>query len=69
MTNDQLATTARRAMSVPEWAKFAGIGKSTAWMLVKEGALRAVRIGGRTLILTEDSEAFMKSLPPVRPDP
>ena len=54
---------------MPDWAKYAGIGKSTAWMLVKEGKLRAVKICGRTLVLAEDGEAFLKSLPPARPVP
>jgi excisionase family DNA binding protein len=64
MTNDQTITNATpRAQSVPEFAKSIGIGKSTAWMLVKDGKLRAVKILGRTLILHEDSESYLRSLP------
>jgi hypothetical protein len=65
---NQITNGPRRAMSVPQFAINAGIGKSTAWMLVKEGKLRAVRLNGRTLVLAEDGENFLKSLPPVRPD-
>jgi excisionase family DNA binding protein len=56
---------APRARSVPAFAKHIGVGKSTCWELVKDGKLRAVRINGRTLILHEDGEKFLRSLPAV----
>ena len=64
MTTESNATP--RAQSVPDAAKSIGIGKSTAWMLVKEGAIRVVRLRGRTLVLKEDLDAFLKSLPSAR---
>jgi excisionase family DNA binding protein len=38
------------ARSVPEAAKIIGIGTSLAWQLVRDGKIKATRIGGRTLV-------------------
>jgi excisionase family DNA binding protein len=37
-----------------------GISRSTAYKLAKEGRLRFVKIGGRSLILHEDAEALVR---------
>ena len=62
-----IANAAPRARSVPAFAGYIGVGKSTIWQLIKDGKLRAVRINGRTLILHEDGEKFLRSLPAVTP--
>jgi excisionase family DNA binding protein len=38
------------AYSIPDAARLLGIGKSKAWALVREGVLRPVRLGKRTVI-------------------
>ncbi|AQR60830.1 hypothetical protein BZG35_03545 [Brevundimonas sp. LM2] len=38
------------AYSVDEFAKVLSLGKSTVWRLIKDGDVRAKKIGGRTLI-------------------
>lgn len=61
-----LDTVAPRGRSVPDWAKYVGIGKSTARLLIKEGKVLASKIRGRTVILHEDSEAYLESIRPAR---
>lgn len=39
-------------VSVEEAARNLGIGRTTAWALIKHGALETVRIGRRTLVKT-----------------
>jgi len=41
---------ARRAHTVNEVAEILGPGIRTAWALIERGELRAVKVGGRTLI-------------------
>jgi len=41
---------ARRAHTLNEVAEILGIGSRTAWALIERGELRAVKVGGRTLV-------------------
>lgn len=66
MTENAASAAPSRGRSVPDRGKSIGVGKSTMWKLVASGRLRAVRIGHRTVILDEDWERFLKSLPSVR---
>jgi excisionase family DNA binding protein len=50
----------KRAYSIPEFCWRYGIGRSTAYKLAKEGRLRLVKVGNRTLILHEDAEALLR---------
>jgi hypothetical protein len=56
-----------KAQSVPAFAKEIGVGKSAIWEEIRAGRLRAVRLGGRTLLLAEDRERYLRSLPAVTP--
>jgi excisionase family DNA binding protein len=51
------------AYHIDEAAKVSGIGRSKLYEAVAAGALRAVKCGRRTLIRTEDLEAFIANLP------
>jgi hypothetical protein len=53
------------AMSVPEFARFARIGESSAWKEIRERRLAARKLGRRTVILREDAEAYLRDLPRV----
>jgi len=55
----------RGAMSVNDFAVWAGIGRTTAWKEIKEGRLRAVKISARTVIITDDAHAWLTSRPAV----
>ena len=50
----------KRAYRIPEFCWRYGVGRSTAYKLAKEGRLRLVKIGNRTLILHEDAEALLQ---------
>lgn len=56
----------RRAFSVDEYAKAIGISRGNAWNLIREGHLRTVKLGQRTLILAAEAERFERSLPDAR---
>jgi excisionase family DNA binding protein len=42
---------ARVAHSVPEVATMLGVSQASIWRAIRRGQLRAVRLGGRTLIV------------------
>jgi excisionase family DNA binding protein len=53
----------RRAFTIHEFAARNGIGKDKAYSEVREGRLRARKLGKRTLILDTDEQAWRDSLP------
>lgn len=55
--------SARLAYSVREAAQIANLGRSTLYKLIAAKELRARKAYGRTLILHDDLEAFLKGLP------
>jgi hypothetical protein len=59
------AATVRRARTVKQFCADYGVGKTLTYAEMKTGRLRAVKVGFRTLILHEDSEAWARSLPEV----
>lgn len=50
-------------MSISEFGRWAGVGRTTTYAEIKAGALRAVKFGRRTLILTEDAKAWLQAKP------
>ena len=55
-------TLPRRAYSIPEVCQLVGIGRTSVFGEIKEKRLRAVKCGRRTLIRTEDLDAWLRSL-------
>jgi excisionase family DNA binding protein len=51
------------AHSVEEAATRANCGRTTIYAAIKSGALKARKIGRRTIILNEDLRAWLASLP------
>ena len=51
------------AYSVREAAQISNLGRSTIYKALAEGELRARKAYGRTLILHDDLQAFLKGLP------
>ena len=54
-------STTKLAYSIPEACHATSISRSTLYNRVADGHLKARRIGGRTLIMTEDLHAFLNS--------
>jgi hypothetical protein len=50
-------------MSVPEFAEFINQSRSTAWALIRSGAVGARKCGRRTVVLTLDALAYLEQLP------
>jgi excisionase family DNA binding protein len=53
------------AMSVEDFAKWAGVGRTTAWNEIRLGRLRAIKVGARTLVAFDDAQAWLSSRPEV----
>jgi len=51
----------RLLFSVPEAAVSLSISRATAWKLVSDGRLAAIKIGGRTLVRREALDAFINN--------
>jgi excisionase family DNA binding protein len=56
-------STYKRALSIAEFARTYGICRSKVYAEIAAGHLHAVKSGHRTLIRTEDAEAWLQSLP------
>lgn len=56
----------RGAMSVSDFAVWAGIGRTTAWKEIREGHLRAIKVSARTIIRVVDAEDWLASRPTLR---
>jgi excisionase family DNA binding protein len=54
----------RLALSIDEAAASAGLGLTRLRQEIREGRLRARRVGGRVLITNDDLVAWLASLPP-----
>ena len=50
------------SLSVEDAAKALGLGRTFVFQLIKEGRLKAVKIGRRTLIPVTECEAFLSRL-------
>jgi excisionase family DNA binding protein len=53
----------KRAMSVEEAAKAAGVGRTILFEEIRKGHITARKVGRRTIIMTDDLDAWLKSLP------
>lgn len=51
------------AMSVNDFALWAGIGRTTAWKEIRDGNLRAVKVSARTIIRFADAETWLATRP------
>lgn len=51
------------AVNVSEAVEITGIGRTNLYHLFKTGALKPRKLGKRTLIIVEELEAYIKTLP------
>jgi excisionase family DNA binding protein len=55
--------------SIAEACAAAGIRRTTLYKEIRLGGLRAVKIGGRTVILVDDLRRWLDGRPPIIPEP
>ena len=53
----------RNARGWRKWAEDNDIGVNRVWRAISEGRLRVRRAGKRMLVLPEDGDAYLRSLP------
>jgi excisionase family DNA binding protein len=63
---EQLQPLAPMAFTIPEACKVSGVGRSKLYEAIASGALRARKNGAKNLILREDLQRWLESLPTER---
>jgi excisionase family DNA binding protein len=53
-SNQGYMTQPRMAFSIPEAARVIGISQSNFWSMIREKEVRAIKLGGRTLITARE---------------
>ena len=56
--------TERKALTCREACRLTGIGRTKLYDEIREGRLKARKLGSRTLILADDLAAWLQNLPP-----
>jgi excisionase family DNA binding protein len=60
-------TQSKRALSIAEFSRHYGIGRTRVYEEIRAGRLHAIKIGRRTLIVVNDAEAWLLSRPSLLP--
>jgi excisionase family DNA binding protein len=55
-------------LSIPRACEVSGLGRTSLYAAVKSGDLPARKVGRRTIILPDDLDSYLKSLPTVAVD-
>jgi excisionase family DNA binding protein len=55
----------RLAYTIAEACAVAGIRRTSLYRAIRSGKLRAIKCGGRTLVLPDDLRRWLEGLPPV----
>jgi hypothetical protein len=56
----------KRGLSIEEFGELYGICRSSSYLEIREGRLKARKVGRRTVIATEDAEAWFAGLDSVK---
>ena len=56
----------RLAVSINEFAKMTGFGRSSIYEAIRAGSLRARKFGARTSIIASDGQRWLEMLPVMR---
>ena len=58
----------KRAFSIAAFCEHYGIGRTSAYVEIREGRLRVVKVGERTLVPEDAAESWLSNLPtPTQP--
>jgi hypothetical protein len=60
--SDQIAPAAA-AMTVPEFCRWARLGRTATYREIRSGRLKLRKVGAKSLILVSDAETWLQSLP------
>jgi excisionase family DNA binding protein len=60
---DLLMEAEKRALSVNEFCRRYGVGRTTAYAEIKAGRLNVVKSGKRTLVPADEAESWLSNLP------
>jgi hypothetical protein len=63
LSSDRPAITTGGAMTVPEFCRWASVGKTKLYEEIGAGRITPRKIGAKTVILRSDAEAWLNSLP------
>jgi hypothetical protein len=55
------------ALGILDCARLFGVSRSSICVAIRNGDLRARKLGGRTIVLADDAREFLRSLPAVAP--
>jgi len=56
----------RFSLTIDDATTYCGIGRTKLYELIREGKLTARKAGKRTLLLTEELDAYVRSLPALK---
>jgi excisionase family DNA binding protein len=59
--------TERIAYTIVEACAFAGVRRTSLYKAIGAGELRAIKCGGRTLVLPEDLHRWLEGMPAIAP--
>ena len=65
----EVAPQAAIGATVEDTSRVSGLGRSTIYNMLESGDLKAVKIGGRTIILMDSVRSMFANAEPYRPDP
>jgi excisionase family DNA binding protein len=60
---DMLMEAEKRALSVNEFCRRYGVGRTTTYEEIKAGRLKVVKAGKRTLVPADAAESWLNNLP------
>jgi excisionase family DNA binding protein len=60
------ASIQQRAMSIDQFCQRYAVGRTTVYGEIKQGRLRGLKVGKRTIITENDAEDWLRRLPMVK---
>ena len=63
MNNRQDIASDKRGLTVEEFGRFYGVGRTAAFAEIAAGRLKALKLGRRTIIAREEADRWLANLP------